>query len=67
MQFEFCPAIMFNLHIFWEGIKGGSNSSEIMLPGNSHHAMVMYDIVENRFLDQAEGRSDKAKYWISAR
>lgn len=66
MQFEFSPAIFFRIDINYNLISGGSNGASIILPGSStYNNMVMYDIVENRFLDQPEGKSAKAKYWVS--
>jgi hypothetical protein len=66
MQFEFSPAIFFRIDINYNLISGGSNGASIILPGSStYNNMVMYDIVENRFLDQPEGKAAKAKYWVS--
>jgi hypothetical protein len=65
MQFEFCPAIFFRLHVSYKHIGGGSNGADIVLPSNDpYNTLIMYDIVENRFLDQAEAKASKTKYWV---
>lgn len=66
MQFEFSPLIFFQFHINWRSINGGSNGATLVFPGNApHNPGIMYDIVENRFMDQKDIKPSNSKYWVS--
>ncbi len=66
MQFEFSPLIFFQFNIYWRHMNGGSNGTTLVFPGNaSHNPGIMYDIVENRFMDQKDIKPSNSKYWVS--
>lgn len=64
--YEFHPYIPFFIHISWTLLDGGSNGAKAFLDGNErYNNVVWYDILNGKFMDQAEAKSVGDKIWKS--
>jgi len=64
--YEFHPYIPFFIHISWTLLDGGSNGAKVELGGNEkYNNVVWYDILNGKFMDQAEAKSVGDKIWKS--